>query len=220
MENKIQRQVICPHCGEAVEVEVSPVINVSEQPELRDRIMDESLFHWNCGACGFRAQLVFPCLYHDPQRKFIVYLVPEFAGELLDDSDIEAQYPEMASTTKRVVSGLNVLKEKILIFEAEADDMAIELTKLAVSSVVRKKYDRAITCAYFLHLDRATNTIGFSFFLEDEPAPVFYDTRLDVYEKCLSILQDCAGEQKRDPRYLNIDSAWAEKILAEYRSNT
>ena len=217
MEQKIERQVICPHCGASVTVEVTPVINVSRQPELRDRIMDESLFHWNCTACDFRAQLVFPCLYHDPDRKFIVYLVPEFSGEMLDDSEIEAQYPEMASTTKRVVSGLTGHKEKIHIFESEADDMAIELTKLAVSSVVRKKYDRAIACAYFLHLDKEANTIGFSFFLEGEPAPVFYDTRLDVYEKCLTIVKECATEQQRDLRYLNIDNAWAEKTLADYR---
>ena len=137
----------------------------------------------------------------------------------LEDGGVEAQYPEMAGLTKRVVPSLNKMKEKILIFEAGANDMAIELTKLAVEGIIEKKYDKKVLASYFLLMDSQEKTIGFSFFLEGRDEPVYYDTRLEVYEKCMDIIEDFAFEELHSPYFLLIDETWAKKTLDTYRNS-
>ena len=59
------RDVSCPHCGAVVKTRMSPEISAGENPDLRQRVLDETLFDWKCPECGYEAQLVYPCLYHD-----------------------------------------------------------------------------------------------------------------------------------------------------------
>lgn len=217
MSKSVSKNVICPECEASVAAKMWTVVNTAKTPELRDKIMNETLFDWRCPSCQFQAQLISHCLYHDPEKKFMIYLVPDFDQPVLEDGGVEAQYPEMSILTKRVVPTLNKLKEKILIFESGANDMAIELTKLAVQGVIEKKYEKKVASAYFLLLDTEEKTISFSFFLEGEQEPVCYDTRLEVYAKCRDIVQDFAQEESHNPRFLLIDAAWAQATLEKYR---
>ncbi len=219
MSKSVSRNVICPDCGASVAAKMWTVVNTAQTPELRDKIMDESLFDWRCPNCRFQAQLISHCLYHDLENGFMVYLLPDFSDPKLEDGGVEAQYPEMAGLTKRVVPSLNKMKEKILIFEAGANDMAIELTKLAVEGIIEKKYDKKVLASYFLLMDSQEKTIGFSFFLEGRDEPVYYDTRLEVYEKCMDIIEDFAFEELHSPYFLLIDETWAKKTLDTYRNS-
>ncbi len=76
MSTEISRPVSCPRCGEAVETRMWPGINAEVNPNLREQVLQETLFNWTCPACGYVAQMAYPCLYHDKGRKLMVYLVP------------------------------------------------------------------------------------------------------------------------------------------------
>ena len=192
------------------------VVNVSQNPEFRDKIFDETLFDWKCPHCGGQAQLVSRCLYHDFERKFMVYLIPGFSLPALDDGDLEQSFPEVASVRKRVVPDLNRLKEKILILEAGADDMAVELAKLAVAGLVEKKHQKKVASSYFCKLDKESNQIGLSFYLEGEEQPVLFETRAEVYTKAMEIVEELAAAEQNSSRFLLIGENWASDALERY----
>lgn len=210
------RDVSCPHCGAVVKTAMSPEINAGENPDLRQRILDETLFDWKCPECGYEAQLVYPCLYHDKANQFMVYVVPNSGCCQLEPVSVGEAFPQFNGMAKRAVTSLAGLKEKVLIFEAGLNDFAVELVKLALTDVAGKKHDRKTSAGYFCYADEKENRIVFSFFLQGEDEPVQQGTRMDVYRKSLEIVES-VGAVSRDDDFVAVDSAAAENILRVYR---
>ena len=65
MSTCISKEVSCPVCGGVNKKQMWAGIDAQANPELRLRILRETLFDWKGPACGYDAQLVYPCLYHD-----------------------------------------------------------------------------------------------------------------------------------------------------------
>lgn len=211
-------KVTCPKCGFGALAETRPVIHAGREPSLRQRVLDSSLFAWRCPTCGHPSTLLERCLYHDEQRGFMIYLLPGFAGRELGDAAVEAEFPELSAVKKRAVPEVNQLKEKILIFESGVDDLAVELAKLAVAGVVGRKYRKKVMSVYFCGLHPDQNQLELAFFLEGETQPVLYQTRGDVYQKSLEIVEEYAAEERESPCFLWIDAQWAAGVLERYRA--
>lgn len=202
------RSIACPCCGKETEARVYPVVNIKRDPQLREKVLDESLFRVTCPACGKPFRLITRCLYHDEEKNFMVYLIPGFHGKKLDTGDLAETYPEFSAAACRVVSGLNQLKEKILLLESGVDDRAIEVAKLAVSGIVAKKYDKRIQAAYFCRLNEETDRIGFTFFLNGETQSVFYQTHAEVYSYAKEVAEEFPLHG-----FMNVDICWAARAL-------
>lgn len=217
MSTQMTEEISCPQCGAAVKTELWPGIDAAEHPELRDRVLGETLFDWSCPECGYAARFLYPCLYHDPGRGFLVYLSPngDCCGE--DAVDTREEFPQFDGLKKRIVPSPEALKEKVLIFEAGLDDAAVELVKFALAGVLDKKYGKRTSAGYFCYADETENRIGFSFFFEGETEPVRRHTRLDAYRKSLEIAKS-AGLPREDG-FLPVDSVTAQRILDGYREN-
>lgn len=86
-------------------------INAEVNPNLRLSVLDESLFDWTCPHCGYQAMLVYPCLYHDKGRRFMIYILPR-EPDPQKAAGISAQFPQLRGVRKRVTSSLATLKEK------------------------------------------------------------------------------------------------------------
>ena len=205
MSRKIQKQITCPQCGSQVNTAIYTSVNVTTSPQLREKVMDESLFMWRCSNCSYEALLLHPCLYHDMDRGFMVYLIPELRDDFLSDKEVSEQFPELKALQKRLAPDLNALKEKILIFEARLDDRAVELCKLALQRVVSEKKGVAAGSGYFCMLDRDAGQIGFSFFLKNS-------------EKSADIVGSLLKEKEQPSGFLRIDDAWASEALKEYQA--
>lgn len=214
MSNRITKKVCCPHCAEEVPTGMWSSIHAESSPELRTQILEETLFDWRCPACGYEAQLVYPCLYHDKERRFLLYIAPG-CEDSAQQVDVEAEFPQLKSLRKRIVITPASLKEKILIFEADLDDRAVELVKLALASVVSRKNQRETTEGYFCFADPTENRIAFSFFLRGVEQPIRQGTRLEVYQKSLEIVQTICTEPDR--LFQAVDSAQAQHILEAYK---
>ena len=76
MSRTIKKEITCPACGEKADAKMWASVNVTLDQELRESVLDESLFTWTCPQCGHEALLSYPCLYHDMANKFMIYLVP------------------------------------------------------------------------------------------------------------------------------------------------
>lgn len=216
MSTQMNKDVSCPHCGAVIRTQMWPGISAEEAPKIRERILDETLFDWKCPCCGYEAQLVYPCLYHDKSKKFMVYVVPNGNGCELQPVDVSKTFPQFDGMTKRVVTSLAGLKEKIMIFEAGLDDLAVELVKLALSDVAASKHGKTVETGYFCAVDKEAGRIEFSLFLPGETVPVRRGTRLDVYDKSVEIVKN-AGASGAGGEFLSVDSAAAQKVLRFYR---
>ena len=94
----------------------------------------------------------------------MVYLIPKIERFQLCDKELEAKYNNLRNISKRVTSDFNSFKEKIFIFESRLDDMAVELTKVAISQTVSKKLGGVTVDEGYLSMyDRESNTMGFTY---------------------------------------------------------
>lgn len=218
MSTQMSKDVGCPHCGAAVRTQMWPGICAQENPELRSRVLEETVFDWKCPECGYAAQFVYPCLYHDKERKFMVYVVPNGSGKEFQPVDVSEKFPQLSGVKKRVVSSPAELKEKILIFEAGLDDYAVEMVKYALAGVLDEKYGSKTMQGYFCYANEGENRIGFSFFPEGESVPIMRKTSMDAYRKSLEIAR--MRERPEGNCFLPVDSLTAKNMLEEYRSDT
>lgn len=215
MSTCICKEISCPKCGTVKKTQMWPGISVHLNPELREKVISETLFDWSCPECGYQAQMVYPCLYHDKEQKLLICMAPNDNIEVL--KDMEGRYPQMENVKKRVVSDLAELKEKVLIFEAGLDDIAVELVKLAMTEIVHKKYGDETAYGLFSTADKAANHIGFSFFFKEKEEPVYQGTRMDVYQKSLEIAKNLSYNENNS-EFLRVNSSLAQELLDEYQN--
>lgn len=147
----------------------------------------------------------------------MVYLVPEFDGKRFINPRIERAYPEVQHLTRRVVTGINRMKEKILLFESGLDDRAVELAKLALVGVIARRRTVKIQEVYFNELDETEDRIGFTFLTGSDNEPVKYRTRAEIYHVSKEIAEDYMSNHPEEG-FEHIDLRWAARVIGEYRS--
>lgn len=217
-DNKMNKAVVCPMCGELGKAEIYTSVNVSKDKSFRARVLDGELFSWTCPSCGYNARLTYPILYNDMKNRFMVYLIPKVDRFQLCDKELEEKYSNLRNISKRVVLDFNSFKEKIFIFESGLDDMAVELTKVAISQTVSKKLDGIeVKEGYLSMYDRESNTMGFTYFTGEDRAPYVQTARLEIYGKSKDIIERFAVKDRKLKGLIKIDREWAENILYRYK---
>lgn len=135
----------CPKCRHTETIPEYSAINPEESPELKERILDGSLFSFTCSHCGFSALIRYECVYADPKHKLLIHL-PEDP----DHPDLSREQ-EYSGYLIRRVSDPNEMMEKILIAEEGLDDRAVELEKhLMEEAILNEQPDLKIQTMYFM----------------------------------------------------------------------
>lgn len=209
------KTVNCPSCAGHNKVVLYQSINPSEDGTLRRDVLNDKLFTYTCMHCGYQARLTYPVLYNDVKRRFMIYFIPNCEKTLLTDRILEREKVKIRPVKKRLVTSYNDFKEKIIIFEAGLNDMAVELTKLALEVCVMREEKKSVREGYFSVLE--DGNIGFTFFTKDLNEPFVKSTRMDVYEKSRSIVTRLARRERMARGFIKIDRPWAEEILYRYR---
>lgn len=218
MSGKVTKNIACPKCNETTQTDIYTSINAFNDPELREKALDESLFKWRCESCGYEARLTYPVLYNDMKNRFMIYLIPRIERFQLADRELEEEFDNLKNINKRLVPDFNSFKEKVFIFESGLDDMAVEVTKLAISETVAKKQKlREVTEGYLSMYDRETNTMGFTFFLGENKEPYVQSARLEIYGKSISIVKEFAVKDRKLKGFIKVDREWAENVLYRYK---
>ena len=215
--NIIHKRILCPKCGESTETDLYTSVNVTNHKDLRAKVMNESLFKWTCQSCGHTARLTYPVLYNDMKNRFMIYLIPRIEHFQIADKQLEDEFNTLKHIDKRIVPDFNTFKEKIFIFESGLDDMAVELTKLAISQAVSKKLDCEVREGYLSMYNTENNTMGFTFFIGEEKEPYVQSARLEIYGKSVSVVNELAVKDKKLKGFIRIDREWAENILFRYK---
>jgi hypothetical protein len=124
----------CPHCRHGQDFTVWHSVNVSQDPELKPRVLDRSLTTFTCENCGGAASIEQDLLYHDMDRRLMI--LRRSAGDdpegLADKSFGLLNTLSGSAYAFRLVATMNELAEKVLIWEDNLDDRTVEVFKEVV----------------------------------------------------------------------------------------
>lgn len=208
MENSVR--AVCRNCGNEGLVRTYASINVSAEPELKQKVKDGSLFIWECPHCGNFNLAAGQTLYHDPESKLMIWLIPEGAippeqlgtvekhmDRIAEQMTSEQGSGELEGYTLRRVSDAGSLIEKVNIHDAGLDDAVMELCKYVTGMEMAEKEripEKAAEIAdapfKFYRMEGPDNDILLSF-------P--HEGRMKVVTVGFNVYEDCRGILQRNP---------------------
>ena len=210
----------CSKCGQQHKVTVYRSINTSENPDLKEKVKDGSLFLWECPHCGQVHLAKYETLYHDPVTKLMVWLIP--SGEISETQmqAITMHTKAMGGYTLRRVNDMGSLMEKVLISEAGLDDVVLEMCKYVTKlemiqkSVGAEQKDEFLATTFHFYKSEGEGDerlLTFMYGLDGQMLGV--NIGWNVY-------QDCKGILERNPQikpadgFAKIDADWLNSVLA------
>ena len=210
----------CSKCGEKQVIRIYRSINVSEDPQLKEKVRNGSLFLWECPHCGQVNLAKYETLYHDPAARLMVWLLPE--GDLSETQmkAITMHTKAMGGYTLRRVTDMGSLMEKVLIHDAGLDDVVLEMCKYVtkmemISKITGKDNQEALMKAKFNfyriegEADERMITLMFP-----------QDGQMSGVNIGWNVYQDCEGILSRNPHirpgegFVNVDADWLATMLA------
>ena len=122
----------CPFCHEDVLFTLYSSINVGLHPELKEKVLDYSIFKYQCPHCKKSDIVCHPVLYHDPENEIMIQVLwheEEFGRPVEKELQTLIELMGQKNYRRREVFGYCELVEKIRVFDAGLDDFAISLIK-------------------------------------------------------------------------------------------
>ena len=176
--------IVCQKCGRVFDVDTVPAVNTEREPDLKRKVLSGELFLCECPHCGARTLARFPLLYHDPAEKVMVWLSD---GSADTEARMQAAVSgdDFAGYTGRIVDTPGQMIEKVKIFDAGLDDLALEMAKFVTRQELGKDID-----LLFFGLDGADNEITLTYPEKGE---------MQLVRIGFNVYEDCAGILLRNP---------------------
>lgn len=202
-------KVLCPKCNTENTERTWKNININTNPDLKDKVLNQTLFKFKCNECGYEALLDYSLIYEEDYR--IYYVTTQ--EELDEVLDLLSSQDELIEDTKvkfnRVVCTQDDLFEKIKIFDLGLDDKVIEVIKVLFFMNFRQQKQVEIDAIQFKEVDGVYQlrfmAKGF------EEGNVQFDDAL--YNQVKEKYEDYMEEDVR------IDFDWATSVLMKGRNN-
>jgi len=198
----------CSNCQSQTEVNIPRSINTALDPDLKTRVRDGSLFIWECPYCGRRNVAVTELLYHDPQARLMLWLLP---GEAQPSAQAQAAVKELDRYTLRIVREAGELIEKVNIADAGLEDTIVEMCKWVTKRELAAKNPAAANAPLkFLRTEGADHDLIFAFPL---------DGNMQVVNVGFNVYEDARGILSRNPSvkpgegFSRVDAAWLERFF-------
>ncbi len=80
-------QVTCPKCQQVFITQVRTIIDVGEEPELKEELLRGRVNYAQCPQCKSGGILSAPLLYHDPAKELLLTYVPAQLGMSADQQE-------------------------------------------------------------------------------------------------------------------------------------
>ncbi|MDF1499472.1 MAG: CpXC domain-containing protein [Anaerolineales bacterium] len=71
-----QNQIACPNCGSPIQANIRQLIDVSQDPSAKAKLLSGTLNRVRCEVCGFESALATPLVYHDPENELLLTYMP------------------------------------------------------------------------------------------------------------------------------------------------
>ena len=122
------REVKCTECGNIGKFTIWDSINVNSESKTKQEVKNLEFFKYICPNCGKSFQIEYVTVYNDVKNNFMIYYVPDGKKEVVRKIE-NINVPEKVGEKARIVFSKDDLLEKISIFEANLNDILIELIK-------------------------------------------------------------------------------------------
>lgn len=218
MTRKENIDVTCPHCGSPGKHEHYGTANVTLNPELKQRVLDGSLFTFTCDNCGQSTFVQGSCLYHDIDNRLLVHFSPgasDASGlkgilDSLSGSGLRLSFQDDGYEV-RDVPDLASLKEKISIADDGLDDRLVEIIKVLTEVLVSQEADPVdYDDVRYLGIDADGIEIGF---LRDGQIEAGATMPMSIYEDQKQ--KHPYDSRTGDDYFINDEWAWKESGLVE-----
>lgn len=191
----------CSKCGTSCPVSVFSSINTGEDPSLKEKVKNGELFTWVCPECGKINLIKYPSLYHDPEERLMLWITDNAEALSKQVEALFANSPELKDYTSRFVDDAGSLIEKIKIFDAGLDDIAMEICKYVTSSELGKDVDLK-----FFKMDGADNEITLTY--PEKGKMEMVTIGFNVYEDSRNIVARNPLLTEKARGFVKIDRSW------------
>ncbi|MBQ1911951.1 MAG: CpXC domain-containing protein [Bacteroidales bacterium] len=199
----------CSHCKKETSLEVFPSINVALDPERKARVKDGSLFVWECPYCGHRNLVKYQTLYHDPEARLMLWLLP---GDAQPPQSVTDAVGDLEGYTLRLVREVGDLVEKVNLFDAGLEDTVLEMCKWVTRrELAAKNPDILQAPLRFLRMEGADNDLVLALPLNGQMQVLHVG--FNVYEDARGILSRNPAIRP-EPGFALVDQAWLEGFFA------
>ena len=59
--------LVCPDCGLEQKITICPSVNVTIDPEMREKVLSGEIFQFTCDKCGCTGYAGYPFVYEDKE---------------------------------------------------------------------------------------------------------------------------------------------------------
>lgn len=209
MAKDLIKEVACPNCGTAQSHNIFRQIYLAKNPEIKQKILKENFFMWQCSKCGYFADMAYSCLFIDIKLKYAFLFVP--VGNV-GQIDVPVQ---LEGYSKRIVRSPAELKEKLIIFESGYNDIALELVKNILCATLLKKYN--VTKLKALFSRQKDNNLEFALFLPGKQEPIYHTIPKEIYDESLGILKSINYPERDE--FFQVNAKLASKLIKEFEES-
>ncbi len=197
------RPVVCMACGHKQSVLDVRQINVQKRPEIKQKILQGSLFPMYCHACGAVLEKAQNCLYIDPAIPLLLELAAP--GEPCRLQEVQSGLGDTGAII-RVVRTPEDMAEKLRIFDCGMDDRVVEIIRLLMVTQLTEQDPGLMEGSPMF--TAAQGEPKLSCLCRDgseRVCPIPQKLHRDIQSQYL------AGKEDRDT--LIVDSAWVYRLL-------
>ena len=203
--------VNCSKCAHPIQATAFQSLNTNYADNIAKRIISGDLFEVKCPKCGDISHLHYDMLYHDINRKAMIWLINK------DTEKYETRVAEARSTnvipykTTRIVEDMNALREKVACLESNRDDRIIELCKVFMAyNLLNQRPGFDFRNAFY-----TTSNAGELVFLYDNEGEELVCELTDkIYDYFSDLYFNSNYYKTFDDNYAIVDFAWANQIFA------
>lgn len=186
----------CNKCGKVFEMDFPATVNAANNPELKEKILSGELFLHQCPHCGDTNIVSANMLYIDPEAGFLVCL----SGSSLSSTG------EVPGYVCRLVSSVGDLIEKIKIFDAGLDDVAVEICKFVTLRETGKDVDLR-----FYRMDGPDNELILTY--PQNGRMEMLSIGLNVYEDSRGIISRNPVLRRESEGLVRVDAEWLRRFI-------
>ena len=152
MSKVTEYPIRCPRCMAEASANLVDMVDAQANPELREQVLSNLLNQVTCEACDFTYRVDKQLIYSDPEREFVIVLMPSpetdtLAGEALFQDAMrrcrELVPDEVDGPRVHLVLSRVELVELIFILEAGLDERILEYIKYLIYTNNLDKADPA-----------------------------------------------------------------------------
>ena len=220
MTEAFAHNIRCPGCNTESPFTIYRSLNVTLNPDEKQSLLAGELFRFRCPKCGAATQVVYPMLYHDMQQQFMIWMIP-------DDGSGDAPPPEppgpglpsggvMSGYKTRSVNSVNELLEKVLIFDANLDDVTLEMIKIVIAFQAEAAGQPKDAKIHFSQLQRDANGAEQLVFAIVTPQGVKAAAipREPMYPNCAAAAAEMQSRHPPPGAWPRVDAAYLNRVMS------